>query len=136
MASSTLSEDRTNAPERACMWTPRVGWPRATLTCRLPEPLCEWARPEIVARSRLILVSTWLQRRQRDHRKGAPLMSGTHARPVLASYRDAVTELIKAGEPVEAGEDAIDEGDDLSRGEKSSLWLFAFSQRVHPSTLQ
>jgi hypothetical protein len=56
-------------------------------------------------------------------------MSGTQLRPVLASYRDAVTEWIKAGEPFGHVEDAIDEVDDLNQDEKAALWLFAFSLR-------
>jgi hypothetical protein len=47
----------------------------------------------------------------------------------LASYRDAVAEWIKAGEPFGDVEDAIDEVDDLSQDEKAALWLFAFSLR-------
>jgi hypothetical protein len=56
-------------------------------------------------------------------------MSGTQLRPVLASYRDAVAERIKAGEPFGHVEDAIDEVDDLNQEEKAALWLFAFSLR-------
>jgi hypothetical protein len=54
-------------------------------------------------------------------------MSGTQLRPVLASYRDAVAERIKAGEPFGHVEDAIDKVDDLNQDEKAALWLFAFS---------
>jgi hypothetical protein len=56
-------------------------------------------------------------------------MSGTQLRPLLATYRDAVAEWIKAGEPFGYVEDAIDEVDDLSQDEKAALWLFAFSLR-------
>ena len=56
-------------------------------------------------------------------------MSGAHPRPALASYRDAVTELIKVGEPFGDIEVAIDEVADLSMDEKAALWLFAFSLR-------
>jgi hypothetical protein len=56
-------------------------------------------------------------------------MSGTQLRPVLAFYRDAVAERVKAGEPFGHVEDAIDEVDDLSQDEKAALWLFAFSLR-------
>jgi hypothetical protein len=56
-------------------------------------------------------------------------MSGTHARLAMASYRDAVTELFKAGEPFGDIEVAIDEVADISTDEKAALWLFAFSLR-------
>ena len=56
-------------------------------------------------------------------------MGGTQQRPALASYRDAVTELFKAGEPFGDIEVAIDEVADLSMDEKAALWLFAFSLR-------
>ena len=56
-------------------------------------------------------------------------MSGTHLRPALAGYRDAVTELIRAGKPFGDVEDSIDRVDDLTMDEKAALWLFAFSLR-------
>ena len=56
-------------------------------------------------------------------------MSGTQHRPPLASYRDAVTELIGAGEPFGDVEDAIDEVAELTQDQKAALWLFAFSLR-------
>jgi hypothetical protein len=56
-------------------------------------------------------------------------MRGTQPKPALASYRDAVTELLKAGEPFGAVEDAIDEVADLTHDQKAALWLFAFSLR-------
>ncbi len=57
-------------------------------------------------------------------------MGGTQpGRAPLASYRDAVTELIAAGEPFGDVEEAIDEVADLSHDEKAALWLFAFSLR-------
>jgi hypothetical protein len=56
-------------------------------------------------------------------------MSGTQLRPALASHRDSVTELIKAGEPFGDIEDSIDAVDDLTIDEKAALWLFAFSLR-------
>jgi hypothetical protein len=56
-------------------------------------------------------------------------MSGTHRRSALASYRDAVTELIKAGEPFGDVEDAIDEVANLTMEQKAALWLLAFSLR-------
>jgi hypothetical protein len=49
--------------------------------------------------------------------------------PRLASYRDAVTELVAAGEPFGDIEDAIDEVADLTTDEKAALWLLAFSLR-------
>jgi hypothetical protein len=56
-------------------------------------------------------------------------MSGTHLRPALASCRDAVTELIKAGVAFGDVEDAIDDVAGLNMNEKAALWLFAFSLR-------
>ena len=56
-------------------------------------------------------------------------MSGTRARASLASYRDAVAEQIKAGEPFGEVEDSIDEVAELTMDEKAALWLFAFSLR-------
>ncbi len=56
-------------------------------------------------------------------------MRATHATPALASYRDAVTELIRAGESFDEIEDAIDEVLDLTVDQKAALWLFAFSLR-------
>ena len=56
-------------------------------------------------------------------------MRGAHTKPALASYRDAVTELFRAGEPFGEIEIAIDEVADLSMDEKAALWLFAFSFR-------
>ena len=56
-------------------------------------------------------------------------MRGTHPRPALASYRDAVTELIKAGEPFGEVEEAIDQVADLTQDENAALWLVAFSLR-------
>jgi hypothetical protein len=57
-------------------------------------------------------------------------MSGTHARRTpLSNYRDAVTELVDAGEQFGDVEDAIDEVAELTQDEKAALWLFAFSLR-------
>lgn len=53
----------------------------------------------------------------------------THLPPALASYRRAVHEQIRAGEPFGDVEDAIDVADDLTMDEKAALWLFAFSLR-------
>jgi hypothetical protein len=47
----------------------------------------------------------------------------------LASYRDAVTEQLKAGAPFGDIEDSIDAVDDLTMDEKAALWLLAFSLR-------
>ena len=54
-------------------------------------------------------------------------MNGTHLSPALAGYRDAVVELIRAGEPFGDVEYAIDEVVDLTRDQKAALWLLAFS---------
>jgi hypothetical protein len=56
-------------------------------------------------------------------------MSGTQLRPTLAGYRDAVTELIRAGKAFGDVEDSIDNVEDLTLDEKAALWLFAFSLR-------
>jgi hypothetical protein len=56
-------------------------------------------------------------------------MSGTRQRLAWASYRDAVAERIKAGEPFDEVEDSIDEVAELTTDEKAALWLFAFSLR-------
>ena len=56
-------------------------------------------------------------------------MSGTRARRALAGYRDAVTELIQAGESFGGVEEVIDEIADLTTDQKAALWLFAFSLR-------
>ena len=56
-------------------------------------------------------------------------MGGTEQRPAMASYREAVTELIELGEPFGDVEDAIDELSDLTIDEKAALWLLAFSLR-------
>jgi hypothetical protein len=56
-------------------------------------------------------------------------MSGTQRRPVLASYRDAVAEQIRAGEPFAEVEGSIDEVAELTVDEKAALWLFAVSLR-------
>lgn len=56
-------------------------------------------------------------------------MSGTHLRPALAGYRDAVTDLMRAGKPFGEVEESIDRVEDLTSDEKAALWLFAFSLR-------
>jgi hypothetical protein len=53
----------------------------------------------------------------------------THPISALAGYRDTVTELIRAGEPFDDVEEAIDEVVDLTMDQKAALWLFAFSLR-------
>ena len=53
----------------------------------------------------------------------------TEPRQALASYREAVSELIHAGEPFGDVEDAIDEVPELTNDQKAALWLFAFSLR-------
>jgi hypothetical protein len=54
-------------------------------------------------------------------------MEATYAEPALARYRDSVTELMEAGEPFGAVEDAIDKAPDLTDDAKAALWLLAFS---------
>jgi hypothetical protein len=56
-------------------------------------------------------------------------MGGTHRRPALAVYRDAVAERMRQGEPFGIVEDSIDELADLTQDQKAALWLFAFALR-------
>ena len=56
-------------------------------------------------------------------------MSAAQQSPPLASYRDAVTELMDSGESFGDIEDAIDEVIGLTLNQKAALWLFAFSLR-------
>jgi hypothetical protein len=56
-------------------------------------------------------------------------LSGTQRPSVLASYRDAVTERLRAGALFGDIEDSIDAVEDLTMDEKAALWLFAFSLR-------
>ena len=56
-------------------------------------------------------------------------MSAAQQSPSLASYRDAVTELMDIGESFGDIEDAIDAIVDLTLDQKAALWLFAFSLR-------
>ena len=56
-------------------------------------------------------------------------MSATNAWPAMASYRDAVTELINAGELFGYVEQVIDDAGSLTMDQKAALWLFAFSLR-------
>jgi hypothetical protein len=65
---------------------------------------------------------------RRDRERGPP-MSGTQRRPALSSYRDAVAERIRAGDPFGDVEDSIDAVTELTTDEKAALWLFAFSLR-------
>ena len=60
--------------------------------------------------------------------KGPP-MRGTHPNSPLARYGEAVVDLVKAGAPFDAVEDAIDEVAGLTSDQKAALWLFAFSLR-------
>jgi len=65
--------------------------------------------------------------RGRTQERGA--MSVAQQSPPLASYRDAVTELMDTGESFGDIEDAIDEAVGLTPDQKAALWLFAFSLR-------
>jgi len=47
----------------------------------------------------------------------------------LAEYRDAITDLVRAGQPFGDIEEAIDVAGDLTMHEKAALWLLAFSLR-------
>jgi hypothetical protein len=56
-------------------------------------------------------------------------MSAAQQSPPLTSYRDAVAELMDAGESFGDMEDAIDAVVGLTLDQKAALWLFAFSLR-------
>lgn len=57
-------------------------------------------------------------------------MRPTQQVTTIASYREAVVELVAAGEPFGDVEEAIDQIIDLSAEQKDALWLLAFSLRV------
>ena len=54
-------------------------------------------------------------------------MTGRRPRRAFASYRDAVKELIEAGEPFGVVEDAIDGLAEVSEDVRAALWLLAFA---------
>jgi len=56
-------------------------------------------------------------------------MGETNTWPGLAGYREEVTELMEAGEPFAAVEEAIDTNPRLPEDAKAALWLLAFSMR-------
>jgi hypothetical protein len=56
-------------------------------------------------------------------------MSAAQQGPTLDSYRDAVEELMDAGEGFGDVEEAIDDVRGLTLDQKAALWLFAFSLR-------
>jgi hypothetical protein len=56
-------------------------------------------------------------------------MSATRQGTTLASYRDAVQDLMETGEQFGDVEDAIDAVAWLTADQKAALWLFAFSLR-------
>jgi hypothetical protein len=55
-------------------------------------------------------------------------MSATPVPPTFANYRNAVEELMDAGESFGGVEQAID-GSDLAEDMRDALWLLAFFQR-------
>jgi hypothetical protein len=57
-------------------------------------------------------------------------MSETYPGPSVASYRDTVMELMRAGEPFGEVEDVIEALADLTLDQRTALWLFAFSLRA------
>ena len=63
-------------------------------------------------------------------------MRATHAGPSVASYREAVTQLVEANEPFVDIEAAIDEIPDLTEDKKATLWLLAFSLRDRAEQLR
>ena len=56
-------------------------------------------------------------------------MGGTQRGNALTRYREAVRELIGAGEPFDDVEEAIDGVVGITMDQKAALWLFAFSLR-------
>lgn len=56
-------------------------------------------------------------------------MGATRQSSALASYRDSVTERIRAGEAFGDIEDSIDDLADLTNDQKAALWLYAFTLR-------
>ena len=56
-------------------------------------------------------------------------MSATQQGATLATYRDAVEDLMETGERFGDVEDAIDAVNWLTHDQKAALWLFAFSLR-------
>jgi hypothetical protein len=54
-------------------------------------------------------------------------MGETYTAPALSSYEREVAELMQAGEPFGAVEDAIDRVANLTEDAKAALWLLAFS---------
>jgi hypothetical protein len=56
-------------------------------------------------------------------------MSGTQGRAALATYPDAVAELIRAGEPFGEVKDSIDAAAELGMPEKAASGQLAFSLR-------
>ena len=56
-------------------------------------------------------------------------MRGTQRGNALTSYRDAVSEMISAGEAFGDVEQAIDAVVGVTMDQKAALWLFAFSLR-------
>ena len=70
-----------------------------------------------------------MKRQRWDRERGLPVTGGSDSPPGLAAYREAVSELLTAGQPFGQIEDSIDRTDDLSADEKAALWLFAFSLR-------
>ena len=56
-------------------------------------------------------------------------MRETYAEPALDGYLDSVTELMEAGQPFGAVEDAIEAFANLTEDVKAGLWLLAFSLR-------
>jgi hypothetical protein len=57
-------------------------------------------------------------------------MSETYEGPGFASYADTVTDLMRAGEPFDEVEGAIDEVAGLTEDARAALWLLAFSMRA------
>ena len=56
-------------------------------------------------------------------------MGARQQAPLLASYRDEISERIRSGERFGDVETAIDDAADLTTDQKAALWLFAFSLR-------
>ena len=86
---------------------------------RAAAGLSEWRAPEGTA--------CWRATAAADQERGPPMGPTHQEEATLASYRDAVTERISAGEAFGDIEDAIDGLADLTSDQKAALWLFALT---------
>ena len=121
-----------------CVQRTRFRWARLEIVafCASAPERGRWKMLEIVVHPRTRCDNGELQTGPaltcygsgRDHERGPP-MRGTYRVRALATFRDAVAERVRGGEPFGAVEDAIDEIVDLTQDQKAALWLYAFSLR-------